>query len=769
MQLSNGRMNNMKESIIILCLLGDPSLPAGSCDRTGGFNVDMAEILKYWSSFPYSITVITNSSSYASQNHVQLYDNIDVYRVALEDDIMNSQPQLANRFPHVLQQTISIIEEAHIKPIFFHSYYWYSGLLALYLAQRYEVKFLHSVVALAIDKKISNSSNFCPVQYEFENSFFPHASLVFAISNAEKQTLLKYYLCKEEQILVVGRAVDEAFFLPDHDNKGISPVLLQDNDKKWNMYLKEYIPNSWWYQGAFTYIGRIKYEKGVGIIVEAWYQLHLIYKDEMPPLWIVGGQPDTISPIRDELAKQYKDFSKLEKEMKICWWGYLTPASINAILLKTSTVITHSQYEAGGRVIIEALSAGKPVIATPTGFAADLIRDWKNGFLVPFGDVELLKKRMEHFLKQPLITNPLGMYARCSFQKAAESWHYYEKHKEVYEYLYDEQHEQPNWGREAEDIFKDIPNYYNMKLLYPWPGPQELKDKIVTWCKKTWHTKNIKAEYRVDLSHHSFIWTIRFEGTEYYIKQFYTKFNDSILWNKQSPIPELIRGSELYHAANANSLVTLDVKLKNEQLFCYITEKAERLSYKHIFGNYNNILEVIFQFDITYSVEKLKINIAEYTYDQMLESIMDVSDTSIKIYNEFLQNNLWITDVLKKDNLYELAFSYGKTFFSHILNTSNGYRLLPSASVYRAPLGMDAAVFLIEIEKEFHHILNPELFCQLLRDAAKIFHISELQMYRLCLAVVLLETKKQQYLTTQTIQHSNYIFWKTILEHLEQA
>ncbi len=504
----------MRTSIIILCLLGDPVLPAASYDRTGGFNVDMAEILKYWSTSSYSITVITNSSLLIPCTDEQLYENIQLHRVYLEDNILNDQSELAKRFPRVLQETIDFLDKNEIQPLFFHSYYWFSGLLALELSKKYKVKFLHSVVALSIDKKLSNSVHFCPIQQEYENAFLPYVSYIMAISNAEKNTLIKYYDCNEKNIIVVGRSVDNAFLFQDHDAKGISNVLIQDNEQKWNSYLKEQTIDNWWYQGAFTYIGRIKYEKGVGNIVDAWYQLYLIYRESMPPLWIVGGHPDSIHLLRKDFVKRYPEFTNLEKAMRICWWGYLTSSSINAVLLKTKAVVTHSQYEAGGRVIIEALSAGKPVIATPTGFADDLVRDWKNGFLVPFGDIDRLKRRMEHFIRQPFITLPLGECARHTFQKAAENWHYYEKHRAVYQYLGGLCQTEPDGCREEIDIFEKIPDFYRKKLLYSWPDEEEIKKRITAWIKDIWDIDALILTYRPDLSHHSYVWV------------FYTKENE---------------------------------------------------------------------------------------------------------------------------------------------------------------------------------------------------------------------------------------------------
>ena len=750
-----GRGHMKQPSIIILCLLGDPSLPAASCDRSGGFNVDMAEILKYWSSFPYLITVITNGSFYSQERYEQLYKNIRIYRIPLEDNILNDQPELANKFSYVLQKTKNYIEKFQIIPVFIHSYYWYSGLVALFLARTYNVRFVHSIVALSIDKKLSGSSNFCPVQYEYETAFLPYAAFIFAISYAEKQTLLKYYKCNIEQIVVVGRSVDQAFFFSDHDSRGISNALLQNNDQKWAAYLNNPYPDEWWYHGAFTYIGRIKYEKGVTIIMTAWYRLYQKYKCNIPPLWIIGGQPDTITPLRNELVKSYPDLPKLEQEMKICWWGYLTPSSINTILLKTLAVVTHSQYEAGGRVIIEALSTGKPVIATPTGFAADLIRDWKNGFLVTFGDTALLEKRMEHFVRQPLISNSLGEYARLTFQKAEEHWQYYEKHKVIYEYMSGKKALRPHFPHNEEDIFQTIPDFYRKKLLYSWPASKEIEQNIILWIEKRWGVKISAIHYCPALSHHSFLWNIEYQGKEYYIKHQYTIFNDDIIWNAESPQPDMVRASQRYALSTVNSPMVLDIIAKNQHLFCYITQKSELVSNKLFLTHYKDILQCIYHFNHSLHEDSLPYRVAAYTFEGMLQAVFDDFNIFSDIYNI-------AQSLLMKVKNTKQSVSYGKEFASHVIYNAGEYRLLPSSSICQAPEGMDAAVFLLEILENPENIITAEEFYQLLNGAAKIFHVSDDSIYNLCIMIWLFKLKKSYYLQIDLKTHINSQFWEIV-------
>lgn len=124
--------------------------------------------------------------------------------------------------------------------------------------------------------------------------------------------------------------------------------------------------------------------------------------------------------------------NKAEQESKVVWWGCID-ANVQAhFLLKTLVLVTNSLYEPGGRVITEAMSEGVPVIAAPNGFALDLIHNWKNGFLVNHGDELSLATRMEHFIRQPFLSNALGENARQIATKEISKWDFIGKHLMAY-------------------------------------------------------------------------------------------------------------------------------------------------------------------------------------------------------------------------------------------------------------------------------------------------------------------------------------------------
>lgn len=149
-------------------------------------------------------------------------------------------------------------------------------------------------------------------------------------------------------------------------------------------------------------------------------------------MWLIGGSIKEINIIRNKCQAIENYIHQAEQDGKIIWWGCIDAIGASTLLLKTLVLITNSLYEPGGRVITEAMSEGIPVIASPNGFALDLVHDWDNGFLVNHGDENALSMRMEHFIRQPFLSNALGENARQSATQVISEWNFIGNHLMAY-------------------------------------------------------------------------------------------------------------------------------------------------------------------------------------------------------------------------------------------------------------------------------------------------------------------------------------------------
>ncbi len=68
--------------------------------------------------------------------------------------------------------------------------------------------------------------------------------------------------------------------------------------------------------------------------------------------------------------------------------------------------------------LIEAMAAGRPVIATTVGANPEVIREGESGFLVPPGSVRPLAERLEELARDPLLRRRLGRAGRARVREA---------------------------------------------------------------------------------------------------------------------------------------------------------------------------------------------------------------------------------------------------------------------------------------------------------------------------------------------------------------
>lgn len=525
------------KTLLILCFLGDPMLPAVSVPNTGGYNVDIRELLDYLSESEWNCAVITNTSIFLRDRETRWADNIQIYRVPVEDSYVNQQEYLQSIFPAVLEETERLCRENGIVPELIHSHYWFSGYLAKHLGARMGVPFVHSTVSLSMDKINSGVQPRSRIQTDWELSFLPDAKAIFVITAQERDLLLRHYPVDPTRVLIVGRSVPEAFRRPQHDAEGFPPQISVPEERRLQNANRA-VPAStfWWNGGAYLFMGRLREIKGVDVIIRAWLRLYRLYQDRVPPLWIAGGEPDAIAELRKLLEPESGILERAERCYKLVWWGYLSPEGISTLLLKSSVLLMHSRFEAGGRIILEAMSSRKPVIATPTGFAKDYILNWRDGFLVEYGDMDALTQKMELFLRQPLLSNAMGNNAYQTFSRMEEQWDCYPRHMRIYRDVSEHPERPIREELRVLPALESVTDFVKRGLLTAYPYHSPDRDFMEKRLSKI-------AEgpfWPFDIEARSHLWRTSKEDRPCVVKQFYSAINDLAMWNGADISPVLL-------------------------------------------------------------------------------------------------------------------------------------------------------------------------------------------------------------------------------------
>ncbi len=135
-------------------------------------------------------------------------------------------------------------------------------------------------------------------------------------------------------------------------------------------------------------IGRLVTWKGFDALIRLMPRL----KKEFPELklLIIGGGPDLVR--LEEEARKANVFDD------VIFTGALEREVLLRYLRMSDVFVLNTAYEGLSHQILEALAVETPVITTDVGGNPEVIEDGKNGFLVPLGNVGVLRKRIETLL-----------------------------------------------------------------------------------------------------------------------------------------------------------------------------------------------------------------------------------------------------------------------------------------------------------------------------------------------------------------------------------
>lgn len=524
----------MKNYILIITMHADPAMPPGY-GECGGTQTYMKELLDELGKRNIPCIMVTRKSMQYLPSEEQYNTSCKIIRLLNGDDEPMSKLLLHHYHDINLKEIAKLIRLQESLPLAIHSVYWNSGRLAMALSSEFHVPFVHSVISNSRGRVSRGADEPLEMRAQYEQEIYEHAEKILCVSEDEKYDLEKFYKIPPEKLVVCGQYVDMSFLYPPHDTNGfpnmnsrISEDVQEMIADKYNDVLMYEGKASYWIYKAFTYFGRLDFNKGLLQILQAWYICYNIYHECCPPLWIIGGSLTDISKVRKRTLLFIPELSDLEKTYKIIWWGYLTPQGLSTLLLKTQTVLMHSLYEPGGRVAVEAMCEGVPVIATPYGFAKDSIRDWENGFLINYGDVNALAQRMEHFIRQPFLNNVLGQNARQCGKEILKGWNFIGNHLKAYglseSYKYNHDLGQFRSTKETKYSVKVFP-YCTAKLT-----DQYIKDSFSTFCTEkplSINTVNTDdgAEYKLIIT----------PQNRYIVKQTIAKLSMAPLYN---PIAE---------------------------------------------------------------------------------------------------------------------------------------------------------------------------------------------------------------------------------------
>jgi len=153
---------------------------------------------------------------------------------------------------------------------------------------------------------------------------------------------------------------------------------------------------------VILYVGRLAPRKGVHYLLRAMPNIRKHFPKAM--LFVVGEGP---------LKQHLEDLSRrLDLQNSIMFWGYVSDERIRRLFALADVVVVPSVFEGCPLVLLEAMAAGKPVVASAVQGIPEVVKPDFSGLLVKPNDTHEIENAVVRLLKDENFANYLGENAR---------------------------------------------------------------------------------------------------------------------------------------------------------------------------------------------------------------------------------------------------------------------------------------------------------------------------------------------------------------------
>lgn len=146
---------------------------------------------------------------------------------------------------------------------------------------------------------------------------------------------------------------------------------------------------------AALFVGRMASNKGLATLLEAWVLV--------PGATLLLAGDGHLLPVLRARARE------LGLEERVRFLGALSDEELREAYAACDVAVLPSEYEAFGIVLLEAMAAGKPVVATRVGGVPEVVEEGKTGLLVPPGDARALAQAVAELLNDGKRAGAMGL------------------------------------------------------------------------------------------------------------------------------------------------------------------------------------------------------------------------------------------------------------------------------------------------------------------------------------------------------------------------
>ena len=215
-------------NILVLTIHADPTIHPGA-EEGGGTHLYVNEIINLLIYKQINSLFITRKASPGKDNFE--YGTVSIARIRMGPEAQWNKNNLEEMDTTINKMISKELKLRKFIPDLIHSIYWCSGRAALFISERYNIPFIHTIISNGYRKKITGYY-VSEKRIETEIKIFHSANILISVSNQEKEDLIHFYNVPASKIMVIGRGVDNIFLNDLYDSKGTLLPKLEPNIKK---------------------------------------------------------------------------------------------------------------------------------------------------------------------------------------------------------------------------------------------------------------------------------------------------------------------------------------------------------------------------------------------------------------------------------------------------------------------------------------------------------------------------------------------------------
>lgn len=231
----------------------------------------------------------------------------------------------------------------------------------------------------------------------FVRNVLNHSRVVLCLGSFWKQTVIEHFGLAPDKVQVMHNAVPVGAVVES------SPALAAETACK------------------ILFLGIVSERKGVPCLLQA-----LAHPDMRALDWgcTFAGN--------GEVETYRKAAEALGLGARVRFTGWLCEREARETLSRADIVVLPSRNEGLPMAILEAMSLGRAIVATPVGAIPDAIVNEETGLITPVGDAAALAAALSQLIKAPTLRHNLGEKAKQRFLKEFEISAYNDRLAEIY-------------------------------------------------------------------------------------------------------------------------------------------------------------------------------------------------------------------------------------------------------------------------------------------------------------------------------------------------